>query len=221
MTKTPIPKMDTILLELQYLPCIQYGSKFFQYPQVILEQHENYLKGSYRNRCHIAGPNGLQRLSIPLAKGKNEQQAIREVRIAYHEAWQASHWNSIRTAYGNAPFFDFYADELSPFYQKNYTFLFDFNYELLQMLLEHIAPSSTLQLSTSYQNTSLKEVQDARNSIFPKKHRQKEDVDFKIVEYDQVFQEKNGFIPNLSILDLLFCCGPQASLILESSITVG
>ena len=210
----------SILLELQYLPPIQYFSKFFLYEKVVIEQHENFLKGSYRNRCHIAGPNGLQRLSIPLKKGKNEQQGIRAVQISYDEPWPSKHWNSIKTAYGNAPYFEFYADELQGIYQKRYELLFDFNWDLLQFMLQYLEIKSTIELSKDYQKVLPFPILDARNSIFPKKHRQKEDKHFKILKYEQVFEEKHGFMPNLSILDLLFCYGPQASLFLESSISI-
>ncbi len=209
---------NAILVEIHYLPCIQYCSKFFGFERVILEQYEHYNKGSYRNRCHIAGVNGQLRLTIPLRKGKNEQLPLREVKIAYEEPWQRQHWESIRSAYGNAPFFDFYADELSVFYQKKYSFLFDFNLELLEWALGQLPGAAPLEYSGHYQKEPEKEVLDFRNAISPKAHRQKTDKHFQIINYPQVFQEKNGFLPNLSILDMLFCTGPQASLILEQSI---
>lgn len=209
--------MQSILLELQYLPPIQYFSKWSKYDQVWIEQHENYLKGSYRNRCHIAGVNGLLRLSIPLLKGKNEGQSIQEVRIAYHEPWQTQHWTSISSAYGNAPFFEHYAPEIAPFFEKKYDFLFDLNRDLLCCLLRLIGLPDGLTFTSSFQKETAAEIYDFRNGIFPKKHRQKEDQAFKPVHYSQVFEEKNGFLPNLSILDLLFCTGPQALLIIEST----
>ena len=119
-----------ILLETQYLPSIQYCSKFCSADPVVIEQHENYRKGTYRNRSHIASANGLLRLTIPLQKGKNQQQNIRTVRIAYNQPWQAQHWTSIQSAYGNSPFFEFYADELQPFFKKKETFLWDWNFQL-------------------------------------------------------------------------------------------
>ena len=176
------------------------------------------MKGSYRNRCHIAGPNGLLRLSIPLEKGKNEQQSIKSVRIAYHESWQNQHWNSIKTAYSSAPYFEFYADGLAEFYNKKYELLYDFNWEILQFLLEQIPVEATIEESEEYKKQPGPQILDGRNSIFPKKHRQKEDLYFEAKAYPQVFEEKNGFLPNLSILDLLFCYGPQTPLHLESCI---
>lgn len=207
-----------VLLEIQYLPPIQYFSKFISAEKVLLEQHENYQKGSYRNRCHIAGANGLLRLSIPLQSGKNRRTNIKDVKIAYAEDWQALHWQSIRSAYGKAPFFEFYADELAQQFQQKPTFLFDWNYNLLVLLVELLGLDCTLALTETYQKASNTNLKDWRNVIFPKKQRQKTDNTFEAVSYPQVFEERHGFIPNLSILDLIFCTGPQSILILEQTV---
>ena len=110
--------LSTAVLALHYLPCIQYFSKFILFQEVHIEQHEHYQKGSYRNRCHIAGVNGILRLSVPLKSGKNQKMPVRKVRISYDEPWQAHHWTSIRSAYGNAPYFEHYADQIAPFFQQ-------------------------------------------------------------------------------------------------------
>lgn len=211
--------MQSILLELHYFPSVQYFSKFLTYPNILIEQHENYLKGSYRNRCHIAGANGLQRLSIPLKRGKNEQLSIRKVRISYDENWQSQHWTSIRSAYGRAPYFEYFADEIQPFFQKQYEYLFDFNWDLLMLMMDLLQLEADVKLTNQYEQRTNAEIFDFRNGIFPKKHRQKEDALFKLVPYPQVFEERHGFLGNLSILDLLFCTGPQAGLILEQCVT--
>ena len=209
----------SILLELHYFPSVQYFSKLLAYPNVFIEQHENYLKGSYRNRCHIAGANGLQRLSIPLKRGKNEQLSIRDVRISYDENWQSQHWISIRSAYGRAPFFEYFADEIQPFFEKKPNFLFDWNWDLLMLMVDLLQLDTDIQQTTQYEKQTSSEIFDFRNGIFPKKQRQKEDGLFTPVAYPQVFKERHGFLANLSILDLLFCTGPQASLILEQCVT--
>lgn len=210
-------QQNAILLELHYLPSIQYMSKFLAYEQVFIEQHEHYLKGSYRNRAHLAGANGLLRLSIPLRKGKNEQQSISQVAIAYDEPWYAHHWHSIRSAYSNSPFFPYYEDYFAPLFKKKTATLFDFNLELLKLLIELLGLPSHFSLTENYEAQPTNAL-DFRNGIFPKKHRQKIDTHFEPVPYAQVFEEKNGFLPNLSILDLLFCTGPQAALVLEQTI---
>lgn len=199
-----------VLLEIQYLPSVPYFSELLRHGQVFIEQHEHYQKGTYRNRCHIAAANGLTRLTIPLIKGKNEQQAIRDVRIAYYEPWQRQHWQSIRSAYGNAPFFEFYADALQPFYEKPYPFLFDFNWELLQTLLQLLRMKITLNLSESYIDSGQEGWLDLRNTIAPKQHLQGAGLQVLPKRYHQVFENKHDFLPNLSMLDALFCMGPQA-----------
>ncbi len=213
-----MPLQRSILIESQYLPPIQFFSKLIQYPTVFIEQQEHYKKGSYRNRCEIATANGVLALSIPLQKGKNEQQPIRAVRIAYHEPWQRLHWESIRSAYGKAPFFEFYVDALKPFFHEPHEFLFDFNGALLQLLLQLLPLHPNLELTPRYEKQPPPEVLDFRDALSPKAHRKREDPDFQPQRYAQVFEEKHGFLPNLSILDLLFCTGPEAISFLQLSI---
>ena len=208
-------KDSAILLELHYLPCVQYLSKLINYPKIVIEQHEHYIKGGYRNRAYIAAANGPLALSVPLLKGKNQQQDIRSVQIAYTSHWQSEHWASIRSAYGNAPFFAHYAPELAPFYKKKYLYLFDFNMELLQWILKKLRLDIHIDVTSEYETRPNSETADWRNGIHPKAHKQRIDDVFTPKQYVQVFADKHGFLPNLSILDLLFCCGPESILILE------
>lgn len=190
------------------------------YDKIYIEQHENYLKRSYRNRCHIAGANGLLRLSIPLRKGKNERQNIRQTKISYDENWQAHHWQSIKSAYSNAPFFDYYADELAPYFeQQQQEYLFDWNWGLLQEVIALMGIAPNLELTETYQTSLPDTILNFRNGVSPKT-QEKSDPNFEPQSYSQVFLEKSGFLPNLSILDLLFCTGPEASYILEKSVKI-
>ena len=165
-----------ILIELQYLPPIAYFTLLAKHNTVIIEAYEHYTKGSYRNRCHIAGANGIQRLSIPLQKGKNRQQPIQEVCIVYDEPWQAQHWQSIRSAYGNAPFYEYYADSLAPFFYKKYDHLWQLNMELLEIIVALLGLSCSIKTTTEYQNKAdiqqNEDILDYRNSILPQKNRQ-------------------------------------------------
>ncbi|MEM8524307.1 MAG: WbqC family protein [Bacteroidota bacterium] len=208
-------KNTIALIESHYLPCVQYLAQFLKYETIIIEQYEHYQKRSYRNRCHIMGANGLLRLSIPLQSGKNQQMNIREVRISYQENWQQLHWKSIASAYRNAPFFEYYADYLAPFFEQKEEFLFDWNHKLLLQLLDLLQLENNVQLSEQYEPTPTFPIVDRRDSIRAKKSRHKEALSFETIPYVQVFQERHGFVPNLSILDLLFCTGPQAILYLE------
>ncbi len=197
-----------VLLEIQYLPSVQFFSLWKRMGLLMIEQHEHYSKGSFRNRTHIAAANGVTRLSIPLKKGKNEQQPIRETQIAWFEPWAKKHWQAIQSAYGNAPFFEFYQDELHPFFEKKYTYLFDWNLDLMLKLKALLGLEGELIFSQTYSKEPPTEILDRRNCISPK--AKKRETEFRQVEYPQVFLEKHGFLPNLSILDLLFCTGPEA-----------
>jgi len=187
------------------------------YDKVYLECHENYTKRSYRNRCHIAGANGMLRLSIPLEKGKNQQTPIQEVRISYEEPWQAQHWQSIQSAYGNAPFFEYYADYIRPFFEQRYEFLFAWNEALLQQLLE-ILQLPQPECSPTFWQTPPTDIKDFRNIITPKDSGSTQDAQFQPQPYVQVFADKHGFMPNLSIVDLLFCTGPEAPMLVQNSV---
>ena len=197
------------LLPTAYLPPFSYFAQIAQSKEIQIEAHEHYQKGSYRNRCHIATSQGLTRLSIPLKKGKNQQLPIKEVQIAYEENWQKLHWNTIRTAYGNAPFFEHYAPHIEPFYTRKFDYLFDWNSEILDKLMRLLKLNNQVEITTT--NTYLKpeEIKDGtdyRNDFFPKY------VNQFTPKYAQVFEEKIGWIPDLSIIDALFCCGPQVAL---------
>ncbi|MFK8007024.1 MAG: WbqC family protein [Saprospiraceae bacterium] len=208
----------TVLLELHYLPSIQYVSKLLQFSRVMLEQHENYSKGSYRNRCHLASSMGLLRLSLPLAGGKNQQQPIREVKLKYDEPWQNQHWTAIKSAYGKSPFFEHYEHRFLPIFQKKYEYLWDWNWDLLHVVLEIISLKKNIELTKKFDKELEEEIVDFRNKISPKENKKFEDVDFEQAKYVQVFEAENGFLPNLSILDLIFCAGPEAEIYLERSL---
>ena len=205
----------TPLLPMAYLPPVSWCSVAWKAETVALEACDHYQKGSLRNRCYLAGPNGAQRLSIPLAKGKNQQTPIRDVRISYDEPWQRQHWRSIKTAYGNAPYFEHYAGDIIRFYERPYPFLFDYNLDFLQVIFqkkmgwkgqfictEQFHPKEEWPLGPD-----LREAFSGDQYPFP--------LWFQPQQYAQVFAEKSGFLPNLSLLDLLFCCGKQSGEVLE------
>ena len=213
-------KHTGILMELQYLAPIQYYSKFILYPTIWIEQWEHYRKGSFRNRFHVGTAQGPLALSIPLLKGKNEQMPITEVQIANRVPWQKIHWRSIRTAYGKAPFFEFYAAELIKFYQKRYDFLFSFSWQLQTFVLEALGLTTKVQKTEEYYEQLPDQQLDFRNKIRPKTYNVPQDPLFQPYPYTQLFEEKQGFLVNLSILDLVFCTGPEARNYLERSIAL-
>lgn len=175
-------------LSTAYFPPIDWFSAFWQSDLLLLEACEHHQKGGMRNRCHIAGPNGLQLLSIPLEKGKHQQTPIKEVRISYADPWQRQHWRSIKTAYGNAPFFEHYEAEIQALLAPKHAFLFDLNLEIIQFLLKKWAWKGQIEHTSTWQAS-------------------KAEPPRRPLPYPQVFMERHGFLPNLSALDLLMCCG--------------
>lgn len=205
-----MPKKKIALVEIQYLPPVSYMMLFKNFDEVRIESCENYQKGSFRNRCIIATSAGTQILSVPLKKGKNDRQNIQDVQIANETAWQRSTWKSIKTAYGSSPFWIFYAEKIEPHFSKKYNFLFDFNLELLQTVLSLMKKDLPAEISFPEKYISKdeldknfeNEIQDYRNVFTPKNF-----AAFPVKKYPQVFSDRTGFIPNLSILDALFCSG--------------
>ncbi len=196
---------SAILIELQYLPPVASLAVMTQAGELWLEACENYSKGSWRNRCLIAGANGPQILSIPLRKGKNRQMPIQQVRIAYDEDWQAQHWQTLRSAYGRAPFFEHFAPEMEPLYHTRIETLWEWNLQLLRVLYNCFGLRPNWQLTQSWQEQAPAGIVDLRNAIHPKKP-----LPPSIAvpgPYPQVFEDKHGFLPNLSSLDLLMCQG--------------
>ena len=202
--------MENICLTSAYLAPVEYYSAMAKADIVFLEHCEFYEKQSYRNRCNIAGANGPLALTIPVEKSKGSRMLTRDVRISEHSDWQLQHWRSIESAYNSTPFFEYYKDDLIPFYEKNWTFLWDFNTEIQNKMLELLDLQVDIQLTKEYKIDFDENVQDVRNSIHPKKET---DVgSFKT--YYQVFEQRFGFIPNLSSIDLLFNMGNESILIL-------
>lgn len=214
--------INTLLIELAYFPPIGMllETSKPRYKTILIEQHENYRKRTYRNRCIILGANGVLPLSVPLKKGKNQQQPIRSVKIAQddHQNWQHQHWKSIQAAYGRAPFWDFYADELRDVLFEPTPYLFDLNWQLLTVILELLQIDLPLALSDTFQKQPPTHIKDARNWLLPNQSNLSiqgfTGLDFK--PYPQVFENRFGFVANLSILDLMFCYGPQAYAILNT-----
>jgi hypothetical protein len=202
--------MGNICLTSAYLAPVEYYSALAKADTVFLEHCEFYEKQSYRNRCNIAGANGQLALTIPVEKSKGSRMLTRDVRISEHSDWQLQHWRSIESAYNSTPFFEYYKDDLLPFYEKDWTFLWDFNAEIQSKVLELLDLQVDIQLTKEYKVDFDENVLDARNSIHPKK----ETDTGSLKSYYQVFEQRFGFIPNLSSLDLLFNMGNESILVL-------
>jgi hypothetical protein len=204
-----------ILLSTAYFAPVRYFSKLAAYPEVYLEQHENFIKQTYRNRTVILGANGPIPLIVPVEKGRGKKILITDLRVAYDEEWQRNHWRTIFSAYNSSPFFEYYADDIEPFFRKKYEFLFDFNLKITETLIGLLELETTIELTGDFEQVP-ENCLNFREQISPKTHLIDADLQFVPQPYTQVFSEKFGFVPDLSILDLLFNEGPSACSILEN-----
>lgn len=211
-------KAQVALLSTAYLAPVQYYSKLLYFDKITIEQHENYSKQSFRNRCVIASANGPLTLSIPVERTETIKTLIKDVRINYHTNWQKIHFKAIESAYRNSPYYQFYIDDIIPFYTKKHVFLFDFNNLLQQLILQNLDINVSLIFTDNYIFNPKDNIIDFRDSIHPKPRLNKPDDHFNPYPYPQVFDSKFKFIPDLSILDLLFNAGPDAKDILLKSV---
>jgi hypothetical protein len=201
----------TLILSTAYLAPVEYYRHLCNHSRMVIEKQDNYIKQTYRNRCVIASANGLQTLSVPIVKPDSLKCLSRDIRIAEHGNWRYLHWHAIISAYNSSPFFEYYADDFHPFYEKPQTFLFDFNEELRELVCSLLTISPAVSYSSQYIVPQADDC-DLREVIHPKKDSFIQD--FK--PYYQVFEGKYGFQANLSIIDLLFNMGPEAILFLQT-----
>ena len=220
--------MDCLLTSC-YLPPVEWFTKLYGYERVWVEQYDNYEKQTYRNRCIIDSPNGPLPLSLPVEKTTEGKCLMKDIRISDHNHWRTIHWHALESSYLTSPFFEYYQDDFRPFYERKWSFLIDFNEALVEKCCELIDLQPNIQRTPSYQpnaqcpmlNAQWSMVNgqwsmDFRPSIHPK-HDYSADKEFVATPYYQVFQHKHGFLPNLSIVDLIFNMGPESLLVLRDS----
>ena len=191
--------LNNPLLSTAYLAPISYYAILLQDPNCRIELHEHFIKQSIRNRCDIYGANGKLRLSIPKQRKGSSKTIIENLKISYRNNWQKQHWNAIESAYNSSPFFEYYKDELKPFFEEKEEYLVNFNSKLQNVILSMLQQENIIKNTTEYLHKG--DFFDLRNYTWKLKNQEK---------YDQVFMENQGFIPNLSILDLLFNLGPES-----------
>lgn len=201
------------LLETQYLPCLAWFGLIAQAEEIYLERHEFFEKQTYRNRCYINTRNGPAALIVPLT-GKHGKTPILDVRIDYSQKWLNNHWRTVCSAYGKAPFFEYYAADLEEVLFRKFGFLYELNFHLLTMCLKWLGYSKVIKETLSYEKVPGLPVINFRSFINPKNKLNTQSV-YKAVPYYQVFG--NHFAENLSIVDLVFCCGPQAASVISAS----
>ena len=194
------------IFPLFYLPPIEYFSKILIHTgNIILENAENFQKQSYRNRATIHSPNGKLDLTVPVIKGSKSHTKVKDVKISYDFQWQRLHLMGLQTSYRSSAYFEYYEDDLIIFYEKKWHFLYDYNEEMLHLILKFLKLKIEFKYTEIYAKSS-PFYADFRDSIHPKKNSLD---NFK--PYFQVFEDRNGFLPNLSIVDLLFNQGPQSA----------
>lgn len=207
-----------IYLSSTYLAPIQYYAKFLIADNIYIEQNDNYIKQTYRNRCSIVSANGPIALSVPVKHSSKDKVQMKDIRIAEHGNWQHMHWNAIVSAYNSTPFFEYYQDDFYPFFHKKYSFLFDLNEELRILILDLLRIQlPRISYTDEYKTDFNSNESDLRDVIHPKKDWSTADYGFKSIPYYQVFDQKFGFIENMSIIDLLFNMGNESQIILSKS----
>ncbi len=199
------------LTDIQYFPPVIFYKNSFHFSNIVFERYEHYQKMSFMNRMMIAGANGIISLSIPLEHGRDQKRLMRDTRISNREKWQAQHFKSILSCYNHSPWFEYYRHELTALYEKSFDFLLDWDLACFEWVIKKLDWQVDISLTEAFQKI-YDPVQwiDQRNRLLPKNYQQ-----FEAVKYRQVFEERIGFLPNLSVLDLLCCEGKNAGTLLS------
>lgn len=205
----------TVLIDLHYLPSLTYFACLVPYHTIRLEAQESYQKQTYRNRCYILTSQKVDRLTVPVKQG-NSKVPYTNIEIDYSQPWADTHWRTICTAYGKAPYFEYFSEYFRVVFVRRYTYLFDLNLALLQTCLRLLQLERKIELSEYYEKLSVEHTIDARYRIHPST-RLRQSTYGPQVQYQQVFDKT--FHSNLSILDLLFCSGHNACTILRQTIS--
>lgn len=183
-----------MVLPCCYLAPVSHYSAYYRADDVRLEVCDHFTKQTFRNRCLIDSPQGALALTIPIVKTESKTQ-MRDIRISDHGNWRHQHWNALESSYRQSPFFEYYADDFAPFYEKKWEFLADFNEELMMLVASLLDIGKPVARTTSYEGFTL-----------PKRKSE------EVAPYYQMFASRHGFLPDLSIVDLLFNQGPEGVL---------
>lgn len=197
----------TLLCTLTPFPSISWWTMALCVPKICFDAFEHYQKMSGRNRYYIAGPSGKQLLSIPLKGGRNQRVAMNKVQIDNVSGWRKTHWRTIQSFYGRAPFFEYFAEDLNGFFDSSAGLenLYDWSFQSIRL----VAGMMGVRLDIDHTETYRKEYP---GETFTDIRQQSNEVEYLVGQqpYHQVFQDRAGFVAGCSILDLLFCLGPQA-----------
>lgn len=218
----PYPATHRALItELPYIGSLAFHALVMNHTPIYIEVCENFQKATYRNRAHIAGPNGLERLSIPIEEGRGLRKQINKVEISYAHHWPKLHWGAIVSAYGRSPYFEYYEPELKALFEQPVETLFDFNWKVMKTTWKLLALKPITEFTTDYIKQVPNGWLDVRSAIHPNPERDKSNELVRSIEYHQVFHDRQQFLPNLCAWDLLFNEGPNANNILKQMATKG
>ena len=194
-----------LLIHPTYFPSISHFVAMAQSEKIVFEMQDNFQKQTNRNRTYIYSPNGIQLLNIPVKHSKQIHQKTKDVKIETDFDWQKQHFKSLVAGYRSSPFFEYFEDEIRPVFEKQYTFLVDLNFETMQIISKCLRMKFEYETTTEYfREVDSNTILDFRTLADGKK----DDSEFET--YTQVFEEKHGFLNNLSVLDLLFNEGRYA-----------
>ncbi|NQU53175.1 MAG: WbqC family protein [Bacteroidetes bacterium] len=207
-----------ILLSTAYFAPIHFYARYIAHPEVYIEQFEHFNKQTYRNRCVVLGGNGQITLIVPVIKGRGPKILIKDLKVAYDMEWQRNQWRTIFSAYNSSPYFEYYKDDIQPLFEKKTKYLLDLNQSINTTICELLEIENSSKLTPDFESIP-ENTLNFRETISPKNKIQT-DTNYNEVPYTQVFSEKFGFTPNLSILDLLFNEGPNSYSILEESLNI-
>ena len=200
------------IIDLQLFPSVNYLSTLSTGSYFEFEQYERWQKMSFRNRFWVAGSGGRIELSVPVVGGREFRGNYRDVRIADGSDWRVHHWRTIVSCYNRSPWFEFYRDSLEALLWRKNDFLFDWNLACFEWINQHLKKPFSFGLTDSYIGNYPDDVTDLRNRFTPKLLREQSR---SAIFYKQVFEDRTGFIPGLSILDLIFCEGTHAPEVLR------
>lgn len=204
--------MNPLVLTTEYFGPVSSYAYILGSSPIWIEKSENYQKKSFRNRCHITSPQGVQILSVPLKKGKNMAMPITQVEISYEEDWISDHIRAMEMGYNNSPFFEFYIDEIKELLNRKKSHLIELNQDILDYFCEVLDVSSPILETSDYIRDYPIETMDFRK--YPSPSKRQGLIQGK--SYVQPFDDHYGYVNDLSILDLIFCMGPESVLYLEN-----
>ncbi|HSD06551.1 WbqC family protein [Flavobacterium sp.] len=204
-----------ILLHPSYFPSISHFVAIAQYDNLTFEIEDNFQKQTNRNRTYIYSPNGIQLLNIPIKHSNLSHQKTKDIKIEQEFDWQKQHFKSLEAAYRSSPFFEYFEDDLMPVFQKKHTYLMDLNLEAFDIVCKCLRMKLEFDTTTEYfHEIEDPQVIDFRYLVNGKK-------DHSVFEsYTQVFDDKHGFLNNLSVLDLLFNEGKFAMDYLKNQVLI-